>query len=97
MSRNNTSKDNAVVKRFIRTCQEHKISNKPFQEELFDHIEDNTQFKRYRKVFNVYIKDINFKPNKKFKTKSPEYLDVGASPASLLIKEPDYSKSFSKY
>jgi len=97
MPKANTPKDNVVLERFIRIFKEHKISNKTFQEELFHQIKDNAQFKRYGKVFNVYIKDINFKLSKKAKTKSSEYLDAGTYTASLLMKKLNYSKLFLKY
>ena len=97
MSRPNKPKDNAVVERFIRTFKEHKINNKTFQEELLNQIEINSKFKGYRKVFNLYVRSLNLKPNKKSQKKSPEQKDLDASTASMLMVEPKYSKAFSEH
>ena len=96
MSRVNKPKDNAVVERFMRTFKEHKINNKTFQEELFNQIEINSKFKGYRKIFNLYVRSLNLKPNKKSLDKSPEQQDLDASVASMLMVEPIYSKAFSE-
>ena len=96
MSRVNKPKDNAVVERFMRTFKEHKINNKTFQEELFNQIEINSKFKGYRKIFNLYVRSLNLKPNKKSFDKSPEQQDLDASVASMLMVEPIYSKAFSE-
>ena len=97
MSRANKPKDNAVAERFMRTFKEHEISKKTFQEELFYQIEINSKFKGYRKVFNLYVRNINKKPNKKSKSKSPEQSDFDSNTASMLMIEPTYSKAFSEY
>ena len=97
MSRPNKPKDNAVVERFMRTFKEHKINNKTFQEELFNQVEINSKFKGYRKIFNLYVRSLNLKPNKKSYTKSPEQKDLDASTASMLMLEPIYSKAFSEH
>ena len=97
MSRANKPKDNAVVERFIPTFKEHKINNKTFQEELFYQIEINSKFKGYRKIFYLYVRSLNLKPNKKSSKKSPEQKDLDASIASMLMIEPTYSKSFSEH
>lgn len=94
MSRANKPKDNSVVERFIRTFKEHKINNKTFQEELFNQIEMNSKFKGYRKIFNLYIRSLNLKPNQKSYNKSPEQQDLDANMASILMVEPIYSKAF---
>ena len=96
MSRVNKPKDNAVAERFMRTFKEHKINNKTFQEELFNQIEINSKFKGYRKIFNLYVRSLNLKPNKKSFDKSPEQQDLDASMASMLMVEPIYSKAFSE-
>ena len=96
MSRPNTPKDNAVAERFMRTFKSHKINNKTFQEELFYQIEINSKFKGYRKTFNLYVKNLSLKPNKKSNSKSPEQHDFEVSTASMLMTEPDYSKAFSE-
>jgi transposase InsO family protein/site-specific recombinase XerD len=97
MSRPNTPKDNPVAERFMRTFKEHKVNDRTFQKELFYQIEINSKFKGYRKVFNLFVKDINFKPNSKSGNKSPEQYDVDASTASMLMIEPTYSKAFSEF
>ena len=51
MSRKASPKDNAVIEPFMCTFKEHKINDKTFQEELFNQIELNKQFKGYRKFF----------------------------------------------
>ena len=96
MSRANTPKDNAVAERFIRTFKEHKIDDKTFQEEIFHQIESNSKFKGYRKIFSLYIRSLNLKPNKKSNKKSPEQHDSDAELASRLMIEPEYSKAFSE-
>lgn len=96
MSRINVLKDNAVVERFICTFKEHKISKKTFQQELFYQIEINSKFKGYRKIFNLYIKSLNLKPNLKSNKKSPKKHDFNSSVASQLIIKPRYSKAFSE-
>lgn len=97
MSRANTPKDNPVAERFMRTFKEHKNNGRTFQEELFYQIEINSKFKGYRKVFNLYVKNINIKPNTKSGNKSPDKYDTDASTAALLMVEPTYSKAFSEY
>ena len=97
MSRASTPTDNTVIEQFIRTFKEHKINDRTFQKELFYQIEINSKFRRSRKVFNEYVKSINFKPNKKSNFKSPEKHDIHSSTNSMLMIEPRYSKSFSEY
>ena len=97
MSRKALPKDNAVIERFMRTFKEHKINDKTFQEELFHQIELNKKFKGYRQIFNLYVKNINLKPNRKSNKKSPERYDLETSVASHLMIEPLYSKSFSEH
>lgn len=97
MSRANTPKDNAVAERFMRTFKEHKINNKTFQQELFHQIEINSRFRGYRRIFNLYVKDLDLKPNTKSKTTSPERHDMDAQVASILMTEPKYSKAFSEF
>ena len=70
MSRANTPKDNPVAERFMRTFKEHKINNKTFQQELFYQIKINSKFKGYRRVFNLFTKNVNFKLNRKSGNKS---------------------------
>ena len=89
MSRKASPKDNAVVERFMRTFKEHKINDKTFQEELFNQIELNKQFKGYRKIFYLYVKNLNLKPNLKSRTTSPEQHDTDAQVASMLMTEPN--------
>ena len=96
MSRANTPKDNAVAERFMRTFKEHKINNKTFQQELFHQIEINSRFRGYRRIFNLYVKDLGLKSNTKSKTMSPERHDTDAQVASMLMTEPNYSKAFSE-
>ena len=96
MSRVNSPKDNPVAERFIRTFKEHRINGKTFQEELFYQIEINSKFKGYRKIFNLYVKDLNLKPNLKSMQKAPDRHDLDASVASQLMVEPTYSKAFSE-
>lgn len=62
MSRVNTPKDNPVAERFMRTFKKHKINNKTFQQELFHQIEINFRFRGYRRIFNLYLKDLGIKP-----------------------------------
>ena len=81
----------------MRTFKEHKNNGRTFQEELFYQIEINSKFKGYRKVFNLYVKNINIKPNTKSGNKSPDKYDTDASTAALLMVEPTYSKAFSEY
>ncbi len=90
MSRPNKPKDNAVVERFMRTFKEHKINDKTFQEELFYRIEINSKFKGYRRIFNLYVRSLKIKPNKKSHKKSPEQKDLDARMASMLMIEPIY-------
>jgi integrase len=97
MSRENTPTDNAVAERFIRTFKEHKIDNKTFQQELLHQIEINSRFRGYRRIFNLYVKDLGLKPNAKSKTRSPERYDMDAQVASMLMTEPKYSKAFSEF
>ena len=96
MSKPNTLKDIVVVERFLKTFKEHKINNRTFQEELINQIDNNSQFKGYRRIFNLYIKSLNKKPNKKSKNKSPEQYDLASSAASTLMAESTYSKAFSE-
>jgi len=97
MSRKASPKDNAVIERFMRTFKEHKINDKTFQEELFNQIELNKQFKGYRKIFDFYVKNLNLKPNLKSNRKAPEKHDIDVSVASQLMVEPIYSKAFSEH
>jgi transposase InsO family protein len=97
MSRANTPKDNPVAERFMRIFKEHKINGRTFQQELFYQIEINSKFKGYRKVFNLFVKNINFKPNSKSGNKSPKKYDTDASTAAMLMIEPTYSKAFSEF
>lgn len=97
MSRVNTPKDNPVAERFMRTFKEHQINGRTFQQELFYQIEINSKFKGYRKVFNFFVKNINFKPNSKSGNKSPKKYDRDASTAAMLMVEPTYSKAFSEF
>ena len=95
MSRANTLKDNPVAERFMRTFKKHKINNKTFQQELFHQIEINSRFRGYRRIFNLYVKDLDLKLNTKSKIVSPEQHDTDAQVASMLMTEPNYSKAFS--
>ena len=97
MSRANTPKDNAVVERFIRTFKGHRINGNTFQDELYHQLEISPKFKGYRKIFNLYVKSLNLKPNKKSNEMSPEEYDSKANTASMLMTEPVYSKAFSDY
>ena len=97
MSKPNYPKDNAVAERFMRTFKEHKINNKTFQEELFYQIEVNSKFKGYRKMFNLYVKNLNLKPNLKSHKKAPDRHDLDISVTSQLMVEPKYSKAFSDF
>jgi hypothetical protein len=97
MSRANTPKDNPVAERFMRTFKEHKINDKTFQQELFYQIEINSKFKGYRRVFNLFTKNVNFKPNRKSGNKSPNKYDTDASTAAMVMVEPTYSKAFSEF
>lgn len=96
MSRANTPKDNAVAERFMLTFKEHKINNKTFQQELFYQIKINSRFRGYRRIFNLYVKDLGLKPNTKSKMMSPERFDTDAQVASMLMSEPNYFKAFSE-
>jgi hypothetical protein len=97
MSIANKPKDNAVAERFMRTFKEHRIDGKTFQERLFQEIEINPSFKAYRKIFNLYVKELNLKPNNKSKYKSPERHDNDAKVASLLMDDSIYPKAFSEH
>lgn len=90
MSRYGKPKDNPVAERFMRTFKEHKINNITFQQELFYQIERNTKFKGYKKIFELYGKDLSLKPNLKSSPKSPERHDLDASVTSQLMIEPKY-------
>jgi hypothetical protein len=72
----NTPKDNPVAERFVRTFKEDKINDKTFQQELFYQIEINSKFKGYRRVFNLFTKNVNFKPNRKSGNKSTNKYNV---------------------
>lgn len=96
MVRANTPKDNAVAERFIHTFKKHKINNKTFQQEPFHQIEINSRFRGYRRIFNLYVKDLGLKPNTKSKIMSPERHDTDAQIASMLMTQPNYSKAFSE-
>ena len=76
--------------------KEHKINDRTLQEEFFHQIEINSKFKSYRKVFNLYVRSLNLKPNKKSFLKSPEQHDLDTSMASMLMVDPIYSKAFSE-
>ena len=95
MSRPSKPKDNPVAERFMRTFKEHKIDGRTFQEELFYQLENNSKFRGYRKIFNLYVKSLNLKPNKKSQKKSPDQYDIDSSTASMLMIEPKHSKAFS--
>lgn len=97
ISRANTPKDNHVAERFIRTFKEHKINGRTFQQELFYQIEIHSKFKGYRKVFNLFVKSINLKPNSKSGKKSPKKYDTDASTAAMLIYWNDYLHSIYKF
>lgn len=97
MSRANTPKDNAVAERFMRTFKEHKINNKTFQQELFHQIEINSRFRKYRRIFNLYVKDLGLKPNTKSKIMSPERHDTDAQIALMLMTEPNTQKPFQRF
>ena len=62
----------------MRTFKKHKINNKTFQQELFHQIEINSRFRGYRRIFNLYVKDLDIKPNVKSKITSPERHDMDA-------------------
>lgn len=97
MSRANSPKDNAVIERFIRTFKEHKIKGKTFQNQLLYEMEQNPNFRGYRRIFNLYRKNLDLKPNKKTGFKTPYTYDVGASVAAKLMIEPRYPKAFSEH
>lgn len=79
------------------TFKEHKINNKTFQQELFHQIEINSRFREYRRIFNLYVKHLDLKPNTNSKIPSPEQHDTDAQVASMLMTEPKYSKAFSEF
>ena len=97
MSEANTPKDNSVAERYMRTFKEHKINNRTFEQELAHQRSLNSKFRGYKGIFNLYIRSLNSKPNKKSKKKSPERHDLDSSVASQLMSEPKYSKAFSKH
>ena len=97
MSRANTLKDNAVAELFISTFKEQKINNKTFQQELFHQIEINSRFRGYRRIFNLYVKDLDLKPNSKSKITSLERHDTNDQVASMLMPESKYSRAFSEF
>lgn len=99
MSRANTPKDNPVAERFMQTFKEHKIDNKTFQQELFHQIESNSKFKGYRKIFNLYVRSLNLKPNIKFGQNTPERHDLKFSVVSQLMIElkQNLSKKYMSY
>jgi len=74
----------------------HFFNNKTFQQELFHQIEINSRFRGYRRIFNLYVKDLGLKPNTKSKIMSPERHDTDTQVASMLMTEPNYSKAFSE-
>lgn len=94
MSKANSPKDNAVIERFIRTFKEHKIKGKTFQNELLYQMDQNANFRGYRRIFNLYIKSLDLKPNKKKGFKTPHTRDSGASVASKLMIELTILKHF---
>ena len=80
----------------MRIFKKYKINNKIFQEELFYQTEINSKFKEYQKIFNAYVNNVKFKPNKKSKNKSLDFYDCESNTSSLLILGPTYDKIFSK-
>ena len=97
MSRKAKPKDNPIAERFMRTFKNHKIDEKTFQQELHNQLENNSRFRGFRKIFNIYVKSINMKPNAKSNNKSPEQHDGDSIMASMLMVEPTYSKTLSPY
>jgi hypothetical protein len=98
MSRENTTTDNAVGERFIRTFKEHKIHGITIEEQLQTYLLIDPNLKSLRSVINQYIKSFNQKPNRKsFNRMSPQKHDTNSSTASMLMIEPTYAQSFSEH
>ena len=66
--------------------KQHKINDRTLQDEFFHQIEINSKFKGYRKVFNLYIRSLILKPNKKSFPKSPEQHDLDTYDDNLALK-----------
>jgi hypothetical protein len=97
MSRENTSTDNAVAERFMKTFKEHRIEDVTIEELLTRCAIENPNFRNSRSILNQYVKSLNEKPNKKSFKLSPERHDKQSSTAAMLMAEPIYPKAFSKH
>ena len=94
MSRENTPTDNAVAERFMRTFKNHQVNGKIFEKAIQESLISGS--KSYRSITNLFIKSLNKRPNRKTLFKSPERHDNDVSTASLLMREPNHPKAFSK-
>ena len=70
--RANSPKKNAVIERSIRTFKGHKIKDRTFQNELLHQIKQNPNFWAYRRIFNLYVKNIDLKLKKKNRFKDSQ-------------------------
>lgn len=96
MARENTPTDNSVAERFMRTFKEHKIYDTTIEEKLSNKILIEPNFRSYRAVLNEYVNSLNNKPNRK-SIVAPSKHDKDVSAAAMLMREPKYSQSKSKY
>ena len=65
--------------------------------ELSHQIEINSRFREYRRIFNLYVKDLDLKPNAKSKITSLERHDLDAQVRSMLRTEQTFFKAFSEF
>ena len=61
----NTSTDNSVAERFMRTFKEPQIHNTTIEEKILNAMVISPDFSDYRAYFNKHIKSLNNTLNKK--------------------------------
>lgn len=83
MSRENTSTDNAVAEKFIRTFKEHTIDGFTIEERMQNYLFRNPNFKSFRAIINQYVKSLNENPNKKSNKTAPHEHDTSSHMAEI--------------
>lgn len=91
MSRQSTSKDNAVMERFVRMFKQHKIAGIKIQNKLDAEMFYNPQFLSFRKLISKYGKRLN----KKTFPETPQRAYKQNKTASLLMSPRIYTKALS--
>ena len=59
MARENTPTNNSVAEKFMKTFKNHKIYNTTIEEEIFNNITMDFNFRYYRATLNKYVNSLN--------------------------------------